>query len=176
MRPKLDILSKGIFGYILSSCSYLTAFDTVYVMVDTCNHTAHGAAQDSGKAKRCQKRTPCTGSRCTCETQELSTHSRKLMRAPLDKGFSLWLNRSLSWMLASLLFFGSFHAPLLHWDDWTRRCGCLPDGQFDEMVSIRRQRVVFHPDGRIFDENPWVDKQHWIQSRLALSPLIATCT
>ena len=37
---------KDIFGYILSSCSYLTAFDTVYVMVDTRNLTAHGTAQD----------------------------------------------------------------------------------------------------------------------------------
>ena len=37
---------KDIFGYILRSCSYLTAFDTVYVMVDTRNLTAHSTAQD----------------------------------------------------------------------------------------------------------------------------------
>ena len=37
---------KDIFGYILRNCSYLTAFDTVYVMVDTRNLTAHSTAQD----------------------------------------------------------------------------------------------------------------------------------
>ena len=37
---------KDIFGYILRKCSYLTAFDTVYVMVDTRNLTSHSTAQD----------------------------------------------------------------------------------------------------------------------------------
>ena len=37
---------KDIFGHILRNCSYLTAFDTVYVMVDTRNLTAHSTAQD----------------------------------------------------------------------------------------------------------------------------------
>ena len=35
-----------IFAYILRQCTYLTAFDTVYVMVDTRNLRAHAAAQD----------------------------------------------------------------------------------------------------------------------------------
>ena len=35
-----------IFAYILRQCSYLTAFDTVYVMVDTRNLRPHTTAQD----------------------------------------------------------------------------------------------------------------------------------
>ena len=35
-----------IFAYILRQCSYLTAFDTVYVMVDTRNLRSHTTAQD----------------------------------------------------------------------------------------------------------------------------------
>ena len=37
---------KDIFHHILKECSYLSAFDTVYVMVDTRNLRAHGTAQD----------------------------------------------------------------------------------------------------------------------------------
>ena len=37
---------KDIFAYILRQCSYLTAFDTVYVMVDTRNLMSHATAQD----------------------------------------------------------------------------------------------------------------------------------
>ena len=37
---------KDIFRHILKECSYLTAFNTVYVMVDTRNLMAHGTAQD----------------------------------------------------------------------------------------------------------------------------------
>ena len=37
---------KDIFRHILKECSYLSAFDTVYVMVDTRNLRAHGTAQD----------------------------------------------------------------------------------------------------------------------------------
>ena len=35
-----------IFRHILKECAYLTAFHTVYVMVDTCNLKAHETAQD----------------------------------------------------------------------------------------------------------------------------------
>ena len=35
-----------IFAYILRHCSYLTAFDTVYVMVDTRNLRAHTTGQE----------------------------------------------------------------------------------------------------------------------------------
>ena len=37
---------KDIFRHILKECSYLTAFNTVYVMVDTRNLKAHGTTQD----------------------------------------------------------------------------------------------------------------------------------
>ena len=37
---------KDIFHHILKDCSYLTAFSTVYVMVDTRNLKAHGTVQD----------------------------------------------------------------------------------------------------------------------------------
>ena len=36
----------SIFQHILKECSYLTAFDTVYVLVDTRNLRLHGTAQD----------------------------------------------------------------------------------------------------------------------------------
>ena len=37
---------KDIFHHILKNCSYLAAFNTVYVMVDTRNLKAHGTVQD----------------------------------------------------------------------------------------------------------------------------------
>ena len=37
---------KDIFHHILKNCSYLAAFNTVYVMVDTRNLQAHGTVQD----------------------------------------------------------------------------------------------------------------------------------
>ena len=39
-------LWKDIFHHILKECSYLSAFNTVYVMVDTRNLKAHGTVQD----------------------------------------------------------------------------------------------------------------------------------
>ena len=39
-------LWKEIFGHILKECAYLTAFQTVYVMVDTRNLKAHETSQD----------------------------------------------------------------------------------------------------------------------------------
>ena len=41
-----QVIWKDIFRHILKECSYLTAFNTVYVMVDTRNLMAHGTAQD----------------------------------------------------------------------------------------------------------------------------------
>ena len=84
-----------------------------------------------------------------------------------------------------IVVFGSSHPPLFHWDDWTRRCRCLPDGQFDEMVSTQAaklEELFFTWMGEFLtrtlgerDLTP-VEKQYWIQSGLALSPLMATCT
>ena len=39
-------LVTEIFGHILKECAYLTAFQTVYVMVDTRNLKAHETSQD----------------------------------------------------------------------------------------------------------------------------------
>ena len=84
-----------------------------------------------------------------------------------------------------IVIFGSSHPPLFHWDDWTRRCRCLPDGQFDEMVSTQDEKLeelFFAWMGEFLtrtlgerDLTP-VEKQYWIQSGLTLSPLMATCT
>ena len=84
-----------------------------------------------------------------------------------------------------IVIFGSSHPPLFHWVDWTRRCRCLPDGQYDEMVSNQAEQLeelFFARMGEFLTrtlgegELTPVEKQYWIQSGLALLPLMATCT
>ena len=84
-----------------------------------------------------------------------------------------------------MVVFGSSHPALLCWNDWTHRCRCLPDGHFDELVSTQAddlERLFLARMSeflqRILGVNNLtpVEKQYWIQSGLALSPLMATCT
>ena len=84
-----------------------------------------------------------------------------------------------------IVIFGSSHPPLFQWDDWTRRCRCLPEEQLDEVVSAQAVQVeeLFFARMGVFltrtlgeSELTPVEKQYWIQSGLALSPLMATCT
>ena len=81
--------------------------------------------------------------------------------------------------------FGSSHPPLFLWEDWTRRCRCLPDEQLDQFVAaqaVQLEDLFFARLGefltRTLGENELtpIEKQYWIQSGLALSPLMATCT
>ena len=88
-------------------------------------------------------------------------------------------------LVGLVVIFGSCHPPLFHWDDWTRRCRCLPDGQFDAMVSTQAaklEELFITRMGEFLTRTlgerdlTSVEKQYWIQSGLALSPLMATCT
>ncbi len=84
-----------------------------------------------------------------------------------------------------IVIFGSSHPALFSWTEWTRRCRCLPDEQFDELVIAQAdvlEGLFFTRMGEFLqrtlgeqDLTP-VEKQYWIQSGLALSPLMATCT
>ena len=84
-----------------------------------------------------------------------------------------------------IVVFGSSHPPLFLWKDWTRRCRCLPDEQLDKIVAaqaVQLEELFFARLGefltRTLGENELtpIEKQYWIQSGLALSPLMATCT
>ncbi len=84
-----------------------------------------------------------------------------------------------------VVIFGSSHPPLFSWADWTHRCRCLPNEHFDELVSTQAEVLegLFLTQmgeflQRILSEQDLtsVEKQYWIQSGLALSPLMATCT
>ena len=60
---------SDIFAYILRHCSYLTAFDTVYVMVDTRNLRTHATAQEDlphwpAAVAWWHSRMPCTEAEC----------------------------------------------------------------------------------------------------------------
>ena len=83
-----------------------------------------------------------------------------------------------------VVIFGASHPPLLNWV-WTHRCRCLPDSHQDDLLSTQAEDLegLFLSLMGDFlqrtlterDLTP-VEKQYWIQSGLALSPLIATCT
>ena len=268
---------KDILGYILSSCSYLTAFDTVYVMVDTRNLTAHGTAQDGlphwpAAAAWWHSRLQLIGPNQektellffpACEQTGLHRvhptwavtfalaalvamfpgtnfilldsdclpvslfeaadlwREGYLTRFPPETGKTLpkthplhpkqvyvrdprvvytqqeanestvgqgvlLVTEPFSELNAGLIvIFGSSHPPLILWDDWTRRCRCLPDGQFEAMVATQAaklEELFFTRMGEFSTRTPgerdltMVEKQYWLQSGLALSPLMATCT
>ena len=84
-----------------------------------------------------------------------------------------------------IVVFGSSHPPLFLWEEWTHRCRCLPDEQLDQFIAAQAERLedlFFARLGefltRTLGENELtpIEKQYWIQSGLALSPLMATCT
>ena len=84
-----------------------------------------------------------------------------------------------------LVIFGSSHPPLFDWEDWTRRCRRQPDEHYDEAVSAQSKlltELFFARMGEFLTrtlgegELAPVEKQYWIQSGLALSPLMGTCT
>ena len=84
-----------------------------------------------------------------------------------------------------IVVFGSSHPALFCWKDWTRRCRCLPEEKYDGLVCDQADVLVELFLARLgeflqrtlgeHDLTP-TEKQYWIQSGLALSPLMATCT
>ena len=266
-----------IFSHILKECAYLTAFHTVYVMVDTRNLKAHETAQDGlphwpaavAWWHSCvqlvgpqQEKTELLYFPATEETGLHRVHPTWagtfvlaalvaifpginfilldsdclpitlfeaadlwkegfLARFPLGAGKGLpqkhplhrrrdYVNRPdvvytqhrvnadrqgqgvllvtepHSELNAGLVVvFSSAHPSIFNWSEWTRRCRCLPDTEYNSLLSSASEKVVqeflklltgfLHRTLSSNDLTPQ-EKQQWVQSGLALSPLVATCT
>ena len=85
----------------------------------------------------------------------------------------------------SVVIFSSSHPPFFDWADWTRRCRRLPDTEFDSLLATATEKVEQAFLGLLTgflhrtlssQDLTLQEMQHWIQSGLALSPLVATCT
>ena len=84
-----------------------------------------------------------------------------------------------------VVVFSSAHPSIFNWSEWTCRCRCLPDTEYDSLLSSASEKVVqeflklltsfLHRTLSSTDLTPQ-EKQQWVQSGLALSPLVATCT
>ena len=84
-----------------------------------------------------------------------------------------------------MVVFSSAHPSIFNWSEWTRRCRRLPDTEYDSLLSSASEKVVqeflklltsfLHRTLSSTDLIPQ-EKQQWIQSGLALSPLVGTCT
>ena len=84
-----------------------------------------------------------------------------------------------------VVVFSSAHPSIFNWSEWTRRCRRLPDSEYDSLLSSASEKVVqeflklltsfLHRTLSCTDLNSQ-EKQQWIQSGLALSPLVGTCT
>ena len=84
-----------------------------------------------------------------------------------------------------VMVFSSSHPSIFDWGEWTRRCGRLPDTEFNSLLASASEKVVqkflelgtgfLHRTLSSQDLTPQ-EKQQWVQSGLALSPLVATCT
>ena len=84
-----------------------------------------------------------------------------------------------------VVVFSSTHPSIFNWGEWTRRCRRLPDTEFNSLLASASEKVVqefmklltgfLHRTLSSQDLTPQ-EKQQWVQSGLALSPLVATCT
>ena len=84
-----------------------------------------------------------------------------------------------------VVVFSSSHPAIFDWGEWTRRCRRLPDTEFDSLLASASETVVqeflklltgfLHRTLSSQDLTP-PEMQQWVQSGLALSPLVATCT
>ena len=251
-----------IFSHILKECAYLTAFNTVYVMVDTRNLKAHETAQDGlphwpAAVAWWHSRVQLVGpqqlhrvhptwagtfvlaalvaifpginfilldSDCLPITLFEAADLWKegfLARFPLGAGKGLpqkhplhrrrdYVNRPdvvytqhrvnadrqgqgvllvtepHSELNAGLVVvFSSAHPSIFNWGEWTRRCRCLPDTEYNSLLASASEKVVqeflklltgfLHRTLSSNDLTPQ-EKQQWVQSGLAPSPLVATCT
>ena len=125
--------------------------------------------------------TPCTGSVTLLTARMLSTRNTGLMPIGRDKVSCL----SLSLNAGLVVIFSSSHPPLFDWADWTRRCRRLPDTEFDSLLATATETVEQAFLGLLTgflhrtlssQDLTQQEMQYWIQSGLALSPLVATCT
>ena len=83
-----------------------------------------------------------------------------------------------------VVVFSSTHPSIFDWGEWTRRCRRLPDTEFNSLLASASKKVVqeflklltgfLHRTLSSQDLTPH-EKQQWVQSGLALSPLVATC-
>ena len=84
-----------------------------------------------------------------------------------------------------MVVFSSAHPSIFNWGEWTRRCRRLPDSEYNSQLASASEKVVqeflklltgfLHRTLSSQDLTPQ-EKQQWVQSGLALSPLVATCT
>ena len=84
-----------------------------------------------------------------------------------------------------VVVFSSAHPSIFNWGEWTRRCRRLPDTEYNSLLASASEKVVqeflklltgfLHRTLSSQDLTPQ-EKQQWVQSGLALSPLVATCT
>ena len=83
-----------------------------------------------------------------------------------------------------IVVFRSSHPPLFDWDAWTLRCrgfsGTPPDGEYGEQASLLATAFwcrlgEFLKRSRDCSEINNDEKALWIQSGLAISPLMGTC-
>ena len=84
-----------------------------------------------------------------------------------------------------VVVFSSTHPSIFDWGEWTRRCRRLPDTEFNSLLASASEKVVqeflklltgfLHRTLSSQDLTPQ-EMQQWVQSGLALSPLVATCT
>ena len=84
-----------------------------------------------------------------------------------------------------VVVFSSTHPSIFNWGEWTRRCRRLPDTEFNPLLTSASEKVVqefmklltgfLHRTLSSQDLTPQ-EMQQWVQSGLALSPLVATCT
>ena len=84
-----------------------------------------------------------------------------------------------------IVAFGSAHPPLFDWKEWKLRCRGLPEKKEEEVVLHQAQELaslLWARIGEFLQRTLDVggltpeQKQHWIQSGLALSPLMGACT
>ena len=84
-----------------------------------------------------------------------------------------------------VVVFSSTHPSIFNWSEWTRRCRRLSDTEFNSLLASASEKVVqefmklltgfLHRTLSSQDLTPQ-EMQQWVQSGLALSPLVATCT
>ena len=84
-----------------------------------------------------------------------------------------------------VVVFSSSHPPIFDWVEWTRHCRRLPDTEFDSLLATASETVVqeflrlltgFLHRTLSSQDLTSQEMQQWVQSGLALSPLVATCT
>ena len=84
--------------------------------------------------------------------------------------------RNCTFWIIKRMVFSSSHPPIFDWAEWTRRCRRLPDTEFDSLLATASETVVQEFLGLLTGFLHRTLSSQWVQSGLALSPLVATCT